>query len=210
MVCKFNNSLEMRNLNDLSILENIENYPFHKRFKIFKGHSIFDFISPKFPKITDIKIKKLEEDLNEYSSFNFSRSLVGYISLEKNAKESPSFFVSEEYDDFSRSFVGSSFYRMKPYFMNVGEIEKKKIDREFPGKIFPFMYFLQSDNELGKIIIRNFSQKNREDGNYLRGVYVSMGICPRKSGNFTLRALESRIDNAYNTKKAYEKVDLNN
>lgn len=210
MVCQFNNSLEMKNLNDLSILEKVNNYPFNSRFKIFKMPSILNFVPQKFPKVTDVKITDLEEDLNNYSNFTFSRGIVGYLQLEKNAKDSPSFFASEDYDFFSNSFVGNNFYRIKPSFMDIRGIEKNKIKKEFPGKIFPFMYFLQSDNELGKITIRNFSQKFIDEDKYIRGIYVSMGICPKKSGEFTLRALESRINLMYDPENRYKRVDLNN
>lgn len=206
-------SVQLNNSNILRGLENLSGYQFTSSFKIYEDPSIFTtFLNPlfksPFPKISDVKITDLERKLNASSRIEFSKNVVGFLDLGSD-NENIQFFNSRDYNFFSRSFVGNSFYNREPEHLTPNGIHSNRIKPGFNNKLLPFLYFLESEDKSGKIILRDYAMETAIGiRNYQRGLKVKIGLSPKKDGEETLDVLKSMIISLYG--KGYQRLDLNN
>lgn len=190
-------------------LENVSFYEFSSNFNIFEStfHSRFNL--PLFPKVTDIKIANLERELNQISRFNFSKDFVGFFEVGYENNGNLKFFDSKDYDFFSQAFVREDFYKKNKEYLDSEGAFNDEFEIDSSGGILPSIYFMNSDNGVGKIFIKNYIRKNILDNKkYERGINVKIGLSPRKDGEEILDSLKSKIISLYG--EEHQRVDLNN
>lgn len=197
------------NLESVRKLEDLPGYEFSSSFKIFEETPHSRFFLHQFPKITDVKLPKLEVELNKVSRFIFSDGLVGFFEVGYENDQNVKFFESRSYDFFSRGFVGERFYKKNGEYLDENGILTKNIRSDSPEGILPSIYLLKSDNELGRIFMKNYIIKNdSEKEKYEKGIKFKIAISASRDGEEILKSLKNKMLSLYG--KEYQRVDLNN